>query len=63
MSESSIETLEMRIAYQDATIEQLSDLVYAQSREIDRLHERYQQLDAQRPVPRAAGKREGNRLY
>ncbi|MBS62185.1 SlyX family protein [Salinisphaera sp.] len=46
MSESSIETLEMRIAYQDATIEQLSDLVYAQSREIDRLNERYQQLES-----------------
>ena len=46
MSASSIETLEMRIAYQDATIEQLSDLVYAQSREIDRLNERYQQLES-----------------
>ncbi|MES1947104.1 hypothetical protein C84B14_07133 [Salinisphaera sp. C84B14] len=46
MSASSIETLEMRIAYQDATIEQLSDLVYAQSREIDRLNARYEQLES-----------------
>jgi SlyX protein len=36
----------MRIAYQDATIEQLSDLVYAQSRDIDRLNERYTQLQS-----------------
>ena len=46
MSESSIEALEMRIAYQDATIEQLSDLVYAQSRDIDQLNERYTQLQS-----------------
>lgn len=46
MSASSIETLEMRIAYQDDTIDQLSDMVYAQSRELERLTQRCVQLES-----------------
>lgn len=46
MSVSSIETLEMRIAYQDDTIDQLSDMVYAQSRELERLTQRCERLES-----------------
>tara|TARA_B100001939_G_scaffold268287_1_gene235819 strand:+ start:544 stop:750 length:207 start_codon:yes stop_codon:yes gene_type:complete len=51
---SSIETLEMRIAYQDDTIDQLSDMVYAQSRVLARLTQRCEQLES-----RIAGLAEG----
>lgn len=37
--------LEIRIAYQDDAIEQLSQQLFAQSREIDRLTERCRQLE------------------
>ncbi|HET7315032.1 SlyX family protein [Salinisphaera sp.] len=39
------EELEMRIAYQDDAIEQLSRQMFAQSREIERLSERCRQLE------------------
>lgn len=37
--------LEVRIAYQDDAIEQLSQQLYAQSRELARLEERCRQLE------------------
>lgn len=43
---STLEMLETRIAYQDDTIEQLSDMVYAQSRELARLALRCEQLES-----------------
>lgn len=46
MSALSLEDLEMRLAYQDAALEQLSDTVYAQSREIEKLRERCRELEA-----------------
>jgi SlyX protein len=45
VSDKTIEQLEVRIAYQDDTINQLSDQLYAQSREIGRLSECCRRLD------------------
>lgn len=39
------QALEVRIAYQDDAIEQLSQQLFAQSREIERLAERCRQLE------------------
>lgn len=38
--------LEMRLAYLDDALSQLSDVVYTQAREIDRLGERCRQLES-----------------
>lgn len=45
MSETSIEALEVRLAYQDDAINQMSDQLYAQSRELATLAEQCRQLE------------------
>lgn len=45
MSQPSIEALEVRLAYQDDAINQMSDQLYAQSRELATLAERCRQLE------------------
>lgn len=45
MSQTSIEALEVRLAYQDDAINQMSDQLYAQSRELASLTERCRQLE------------------
>ncbi|GAB3670177.1 SlyX family protein [Salinisphaera aquimarina] len=45
MSTEAIQELEMRIAYQDDAISQLSDVVYEQSQELARLSELCRQLE------------------
>jgi len=46
MSTPAAEELEMRIAYQDDAINQLSDVVYEQSQTIAQLAERCRQLES-----------------
>lgn len=46
MNMSSLEELEMRMAYQDDAIAQLSDMVYAQTQALDRLSERCRALES-----------------
>lgn len=57
-NDSRLTDLEIRIAHQDRTIEELSDVVAAQARSIDmlmervrRLTERIRELEAWRPSP------------
>ncbi|WP_423823651.1 SlyX family protein [Salinisphaera sp. SPP-AMP-43] len=45
MTHESHDELEVRIAYQDHTIEQLSQQLYEQARQIERLAERCHQLE------------------
>jgi SlyX protein len=46
MQTKNLEELEMRMAYIDDTLNQLSDTVYAQSRALERLTQRCQQLES-----------------
>lgn len=46
MQTKNLEELEMRMAYIDDTLNQLSDTVYAQARALDRLAQRCQQLES-----------------
>ena len=46
MSEPTLEELEIRIAYQDDTISQLSDQLYRQDQALSRLAERCRALEA-----------------
>jgi len=45
MSRPSIEELEVRLAYQDDAINQMSDQIYAQSRSLDKVSERCRLLE------------------
>ena len=45
MTETTLEELEIRIAYQDDTISQLSDLLYRQDQALTRLAERCKALE------------------
>lgn len=58
MSEQAIEALQMRLAYLDDAFDQLSDTVYAQSRTIERLEKRCEQLEA-RVTALAEGREDG----
>jgi SlyX protein len=46
MQTTNLEELELRMAYIDDTLNQLSDTVYAQSRALERLAQRCQQLES-----------------
>lgn len=46
MPTNNLEELEMRMAYIDDTLNQLSDTIYAQARTLDRLALRCEQLES-----------------
>lgn len=46
MSTNALEELEMRMAYIDDTLNQLSDTIYAQDRALARLAQRCEQLES-----------------
>lgn len=46
MSDSRLEQIEVKLAYQEDTVRELSDVIYRQQRLIDALEQRCRQLEA-----------------
>ncbi len=55
MSDERLEQIEIKLAYQDDALRQLSDVVYRQQQQIEVLHSHCQRLDERITSASAAG--------